>query len=307
MARGFDSSKYKLRAGILYKLDDGVWNRASAREVRGYNKAIGRPSRTITKLSVNSRLQKYFGASTNLIQANGQPNDWARPLALKGGKNAEYGWFRTSYRSDDGNIHKDRSTRSWGSNLNQLSRKELGKTNIGKGAILNGSREWIRQLQISIHQLSLNAEHFRIAVGHRAIKVFQDSFKFKRFNATGSPKWPDLYPFTKKKRTKRGSGTRILNEYGDLLNSIKIKEATKKNTTSIYTSRVHPNVAHYKKHKIAYGGYHNDPRPGDTYGSWSKRPYVQRQFMGHSDKIDSFAAMIMKRYLFDSVFLIKKV
>lgn len=318
MAKKFDASKYKwsVSLGKLIHYDsDGFTRYASESETKRWRQATGGTegkARSYRSANVQTRFKKYFGSSTTLTGANGKIADWARPLSLSGGKNPEYGWTR-AYYSANGKLKKDSSAKFWGANLKQLNRKDIGKTNVGMGVILNGSREWIRQIQISIHQLSLNAERFRIAVGHRAIKVFQNSFKHQRLDATGSQKWADLSVFTKKKRAKRVTGTRILNEYGDLYRSIKIKEQSASGTvkgkvTRIYTDIVKANPQHYKKHSICYAGYHNNPNPGDTYGKWGKRrPYIQRQFIGHSDKIDSFAAMIMKRYLFDSVFLIKKV
>ena len=318
MAKKFDSSKFQYRAGKLYRNDgtasEPFWNRAKPLEIKQYQKAMSRPNgtgRTVNILKVQSKYAKYFGSSTKLTGANSRITNWARPLALSGGQNPVYGWERARYIDFDGKIKKDSSGRFWGANLNQLNRNEIGKTNIGKGVVLNGSREWIRQIQISIHQLHINAESFRIAVGHRAIKVFQSSFKYQQFWSTGTQKWAGLSIFTKKKRAKRGTGTKILNEYGDLYRSIKIKENASKGLTRIYTDIVHANPSKHKKHSICYAGYHNNPRSGDTYGNgWGKRRprnYIQRQFIGHSDHIDSFAASIMKRYLFDSVFLIKKV
>lgn len=116
-----------------------------------------------------------------------------------------------------------------------------------------------------------------------------------------------------KKRARRGTGNRILKEYGDLYNSIRIKEHAGLYRTRVYTDVVHANASHHKKHSICYAGYHNEGE--GTYGSgWNghkPKPYIRRQFMGHSSYLDpltdSFMRKMVKLYLFDSVFLIKKV
>lgn len=264
--------------------------------------------RSYTNLKVPEKYNKLFGRS-GLHQANGKIIDSARPLAYRGGKNPEYGWRRANFwgTGSDGKpkLMPDSSSRRWGANLNQMNRKDLGKSQAGKGAVLMGSKEWVRQIQISIYQLGINAERFRVIVGKRALQVFRESFKYKQFWSTGSTKWPSLAPYTLKKRAKRGTGSSILREYGDLYNSIQIDENAK-GFTRIYTKPVAANQEKHKKRTICYAGYHNDPRPGDVYGR-SGTPYKRRQFMGHSDKIDTFALSVMKRYLFDDVFLIKKV
>lgn len=313
--RPFDVSKYKKQLGILYRnvgtASDPIWDRATPIEIKRYEKAMSSadtPQRTIRAKKMQPQFNKYFGSSTRLREANNRLAKWAGPLSLRGGKDPIYNFERALFE-DGGEIRKDSDSRRWGANLNNLNRKDMDKPGTGISAILNGAREWIRQIQISKHQLSINAEYFRIAVGYRAQKVFQDSFKYQKFWASGSQPWAPLSTFTKKKRAKRGTGTRILKEYGDLYESIKMDENASKGLTRIYTDIVKANPEHHKKHSICYAGYHNDPRPGDTYGNgWGKRrpkQYIRRQFMGHSDKIDSFAARIMKRYLFDSVFLIK--
>ena len=320
MAKKFDISKFKESAGRLYKNEgtalNPAWFRASRSETEKYYKYINGSGNKSAKapsklMKVEPRFKKYFGPSTRLTGANGRIASWARPLSLKGGSNPVYGWDRVRYVGENGRLGKDSSGRLWGANLNKLNKKDIGKSGIGAGAVLNGSREWIRQIRISMHQLTINAEYFRIAVGNRAIKVFQDSIKYQQFWSSNGKRWAALSSYTLKKRAKRHTGNHILKEYGDLYNSIKLNPTASKGLTRIYTDVVNANVSHHKTHSICYAGYHNDPRPGDTYGNGfgTKRPkkYIRRQFIGFSDKIDSFAFSIMKRYLFDSVFLIRKV
>ena len=53
----------------------------------------------------------------------------------------------------------------------------------------------------------------------------------------------------------------------------------------------------------SYAGFHNDPRPGETYGThYGAKPVTRRQFMGHSTLIDDFIMTYEQAYLFDTVF-----
>lgn len=323
MAKKFDPNKYDLsqfklgKDGSLEFREGFYRGTATPEQVRWYNQATGKTvsnkkasSYTRTKLAVPEKYSKLFGKSTNLKGAGGQLRGWSRTLALSGGSNPEYGFRRLKYNLPDGS--KFQPSGRYGADLNQLNKKNIGKTNVGKGYIINGSKAWLNHLRIVTHQVTIKAEHFRIAVGHRAIKVFQDSFKLQKFNSAGSYKWAPLSSFTKRKRLKRRTGSRILKEYGDLYNSIKIDEnhsSQNGRVTRIYTDKVSANVNHYKKHTICYAGLHNSPKPGETYGRWGNppKPYIQRQFMGHSELIDTFAASVSKRFLFDDVFLIRQV
>ena len=189
----------------------------------------------------------------------------------------------------------------------------LFRSGAGSSAtILNGTKQWIRQIQISQYALRVQAENFRVVVGRRAMKVFQNSFKYQQFYSNRSRRWTPLSSYTLKKRARRGTGSRILKEYGDLYNSIKLDESAGVGRTRVYTDIVPANAGHHKKHSICYAGYHNEGK--GTYGSaWNghkPKPYVKRQFMGHSSYLnpftDSFMRKMMKLYLFDSVFLMKK-
>lgn len=185
-----------------------------------------------------------------------------------------------------------------------------------RGAVLDGNRqEFERHLLVAKYQMQLQAANWRVLVGQRALKVFKESFKFQKFYSEGASPWQSLSSFTKKKRSNRGTLRKspILREYGDLEKSLKFEDHGRE--TSIITQPVTANEGHHKSHTICYAGYHNDPNPWDTYGRWGRgghpKKYVQRQFMGHSDKLnpitDSFMCQMMKWYLFDNVFLVKKV
>lgn len=250
---------------------------------------------------------KYFSSGTRFTIRQGHIAPWAKPMTLKGDSNPNYNWGRVSYINSKGSVSKSSSSGRWGADTNQ------GKRGAGSSAtILNGTKQWIRQIQISQYALRVQAENFRVVVGRRAMKVFQNSFKYQQFYSNRSRRWTPLSSYTLKKRARRGTGSRILKEYGDLYNSIKLDESAGVGRTRVYTDIVPANAGHHKKHSICYAGYHNEGK--GTYGSaWNghkPKPYVKRQFMGHSSYLnpftDSFMRKMMKLYLFDSVFLIKK-
>lgn len=250
---------------------------------------------------------KYFSSGTRFTIRQGHIAPWAKPMTLKGGSNPNYNWGRVSYINSKGSVSKSSSSDRWGADTNQ------GKRGAGSSAtILNGTKQWIRQIQISQYALRMQAENFRVVVGRRAMKVFQNSFKYQQFYSNRSRRWTPLSSYTLKKRARRGTGSRILKEYGDLYNSIKLDESAGVGRTRVYTDIVPANAGHHKKHSICYAGYHNEGK--GTYGSaWNghkPKPYVKRQFMGHSSYLnpftDSFMRKMMKLYLFDSVFLMKK-
>lgn len=250
---------------------------------------------------------KYFSSGTRFTIRQGHIAPWAKPMTLKGGSNPNYNWGRVSYINSKGSVSKSSSSDRWGADINQ------GKRGAGSSAtILNGTKQWIGQIQISQYALRVQAENFRVVVGRRAMKVFQNSFKYQQFYSNRSRRWTPLSSYTLKKRARRGTGSRILKEYGDLYNSIKLDESAGVGRTRVYTDIVPANAGHHKKHSICYAGYHNEGK--GTYGSaWNghkPKPYVKRQFMGHSSYLnpftDSFMRKMMKLYLFDSVFLMKK-
>lgn len=250
---------------------------------------------------------KYFSSGTRFTIRQGHIAPWAKPMTLKGGSNPNYNWGRVSYINSKGSVSKSSFSDRWGADTNQ------GKRGAGSSAtILNGTKQWIRQIQISQYALRVQAENFRVVVGRRAMKVFQNSFKYQQFYSNRSRRWTPLSSYTLKKRARRGTGSRILKEYGDLYNSIKLDESAGVGRTRVYTDIVPANAGHHKKHSICYAGYHNEGK--GTYGSaWNghkPKPYVKRQFMGHSSYLnpftDSFMRKMMKLYLFDSVFFMKK-
>lgn len=163
---------------------------------------------------------------------------------------------------------------------------------------LKNLKEMVLQLTIATHQVSIASEHYRIVLAQRALKIFQDSFTLKRFNSAGSTRWEALTKWTRNKRKRMGywpNTNKTLQETNYLYNSLECLP-----TINAFTSGVRANAK--------YAGFHNDPRPGETYGNgWGGKfsplkPVTRRQFMGHSTLLDDFIHVYEKAYLFDTVF-----
>lgn len=163
---------------------------------------------------------------------------------------------------------------------------------------LKDLKEMVLQMTIAAHQLSIASEHYRIVLAQRALKIFQDSFTLKRFNSIGATRWEVLTKWTRDKRKRKGywpNTNKALQETNYLYNSLECLP-----TIKAFTSGVRANAK--------YAGFHNDPRPGETYGNgWGgkyspPKPVTRRQFMGHSTLFDDFVHTYEKAYLFDTVF-----
>lgn len=304
--------RYNEKWGWLeYKYESG-WNLAEEEHEKWYNKNKSKIKKEprVTKRStrlqnpgsrprniVPNKYRSYFSQNTKFTNRQGHTLKWAKGMTLSGGQNPNYNWGRVNYKDVNGNLRRVGSNQRWGANVN--------KKNVG--SILNGAAEWKRQIQISIHALYVNAENFRVLVGNRALKVFQDSIRYQKFYSNNGKAWSGLSSYTLKKRAKRGTGTHKLREFGDLEQSLTLQENLNPTTTRIFTDIVRANLKHYKKHSIAYAGYHNE---GEGHHGPISTPYKRRQFMGHSSYLnpyyDKFLGTMMKRYLFDSVFMVKK-
>lgn len=214
-----------------------------------------------------------------------------------------------------------RSHGEWGAKLSNGKYK-------GAVFVLNGLQEWMKHLQIAKYQMTIQAEHFRITVGQRALRVFQLAFKYHKFYNEDS-NWKELASYTRRKRmvagTWFGSQKSKLYETGAMAGAFdykpKMGNMTQISTGTPSTTRKRMSVRDVVKGvplkgrstyttNYVYAGIHNEGVPkGRKPGSKVPR----RQFMGwsnyhlhHMDKIDTFAYEIADRYLFDSVFLTKK-
>ena len=272
-------------------------------------------SRNNVKLAEGWRKQLWAKSSWNHSPWNNQGNriqEHLRPLTINDRK-PFYGRVQT----EAGRTHGQ-----WGAKLSNGKYK-------GAVFVLNGMQEWVKHLQIAKYQLVVQAEHFRITVGQRALRVFQLAFKYHKFYNEDS-NWKELASYTRRKRmvtgTWFGSQKSKLYETGAMSNAFDYQPGnggpiTRISTKAPTTTRKRISVRDVirgvpvKNRKTyttnyVYAGIHNEGVPrGNKPGA--KVP--KRQFMGwsnyhvhHMDKIDTFAYEVADRYLFDSVFLTKK-
>ena len=166
---------------------------------------------------------------------------------------------------------------------------------FGSGEVIKipDFKRLVLQMTIAAHQLPIAAEHWRFVLAQRALKVFQDSFIMKKFNSKGASRWQANTKWTvrKRKRKKTWPGAnKLMQETNALYESLEYIPAV-----APFTSGVRANAS--------YAGFHNDPRPGETYGThYGAKPVTRRQFMGHSTLIDDFIMTYEQAYLFDTVF-----
>lgn len=261
----------------------------------------GKSTKTFNRVLVNtSRWGRYFKKDIGLNQGTGHAAQWAKPLATARDGRIYMGTGRKLIGEHGG-------AGKWDANIAPKSYSISKDGKIPEGAaVLKGDKDWIRQLEISIHQLNIESENFRIAIGHVAEKVFNDAFLKQSFEGE---RWQALAPYTLRKRERHGTLSKpILAEYGDLKKSLTfLPDAIEggKKVTQIHTGQVKANPKKHKKHTLCYAGWHNEGE--GTYGSGighrAPKPYVKRQFIGHGKKILDFMAKTQKRYLFDAVFL----
>lgn len=271
-------------------------------------------TRTNLKLSEGWKKQLWSKSSWGNSPWNNGGNrlqEHLRPLTISD-KRDFYGRVRTE---------AGRTNSQWGAKLSNGKYK-------GTAFVLNGIEELLKHLQIAKYQMRVQAEHFRLAVGQRALRVFQLSFKYHKFYNEDSA-WKSLASYTRKKRIVTGtwygeqksklfetgalSGSLTNKTGGKLVSSVTTGDLTTKRTR-ISVGDVIRGVpvkgrATYTTNYI-YAGIHNE---GVPKGRKRGAAVPKRQFMGWSnlrskqmDKIDTFAYEVADRYLFDSVFLTKK-
>lgn len=171
---------------------------------------------------------------------------------------------------------------------------------FGSGEVIKlpNFKRLVLQMTIAAHQIPIAAEHWRFVLAQRALKIFQDSFTMKKFNSKGASRWQANTSWTVKKRKWKKTWPKVnklMQETNALYNSLEYVP-----TIAPFTSGVRANAS--------YSGFHNDPRPGETYGNGfggiysPPKPVVRRQFMGHSTLIDDFIMAYEQAYLFDTVF-----
>lgn len=253
--------------------------------------------------------QSKFSSNLKYNKTNGRPKDWVKPMTknfYEKGRQVEYAkdWRVHSYKNAQGKLRYTVSPFGKGKTNNKQLWKPIKSQKGAVSGVFTSFTQLTRHFDICAYQIGVQADNFRIMLGHRAQKVFQESFTKQKLNTRGSEKWQALSEYTIKKRKRRGTDGKILKEYGDLHDSIKVEENVGPKTTRVYTDVVPINENHKKYHSICYAGYHNE---GEGHYGHTQKAYIKRQFMGHSTFLskdtDPWIRKMMSTYLFDAVFM----
>jgi hypothetical protein len=234
-----------------------------------------------------------FPKGTQFTNMSGHFADKYYPMAMVEGK--EYSRFRTNPETRTG-----KSTQRWVS--------KSGRTSVGDIDI----RYLGQHFKLAYYSLEKNSLNFVIVLSERAQAIFQGSFSKKKFNSADGQLWQPLSEHTISKRKKhKTTPVRMLQEMGELLSSIKTsKPATSgfSHMASVYTDPKAFKATRYpsghKRRAICYAAIHNEGSQGGY--SFGKYRAVRRQFMGHSTYFLAFSNSIIRKYLFDDVFLTRK-
>ena len=175
---------------------------------------------------------------------------------------------------------------------------------------------WLRKhLMGVVERIEVNALNYTVILSLRAQKIFQDSFKYKKFYSADGSSWEQLQNSTIKKRQRKhtwpGAGG-ILREYGDMFKSIQVRRGS----GNKFMGGVYTDISKYKEHEyidkkgqsrldrrglkskiLCYAGLHNE---GGRVRGGHRLP--KRQFIGHSTYFFEFAYKQADRYLFFNVF-----
>lgn len=297
-----NGNEYEYSLGRYYKNGNYVneaafkraWSRYYGQSFEGGKK---KSTKTVFRLSDHYKRQlwgKSEWAKNPWNSASNRIRSEFKPLTIDG-KNPYFG--RTNYSPTS------RTNAHWGATIS----KKDGSRNC---AVFNNIEDCLRHIEIAKYQIGVQAEHFRVVVGQRALRIFQLSFEKHKFVNEDRP-WQNLATYTMNKRRKAGTWHGVqkskLYEYGNLSRSIKLNNTGKKTrikTIPITSTRNKNGNAK----AFSYAGIHNN---GVPKGRKPGRAIPRRQFMGWTtprrmDKVDRFAYEIADRYLFDSVFLSKK-
>lgn len=243
-----------------------------------------------------------FVSGTNFSDVSGRVKSPFREMMI--GKSMSPG--RHAVKSSAERIYKDwrrmelpseySGTRAIKTGGRNVTRDNWRAVTGGKPIPIKNINQLYQHFVIVAHQIPIASEHWRMVLAHRALAVFKESFTLKRFNSDGTRKWKLNTKWTRQKRKWKGTwpgAGKLMQETNALFNSLHVVD-------SALTSFV---VA-----SARYAGIHNCPEPGMTYGNGfggrysPPKPVTQRQFMGHSTKIDEFIAIYERRYLFDTIF-----
>lgn len=260
--------------------------------------------------SLSNRQINLFPSGTKFINESGHFFQQYKPMAMVPGK--EYSSFRLTEK-----VEKDVLSGKTILSSKKTSRPWKSKRG-GTGGQTMSVVEFSNHLMIAAYEAQRNAENFAVVLSLRAQKIFQNSFRYKKFYSADGSAWPALTPNTIRRRTKLGTwpgAGGMLQEFGDLYRSIKQRNL-KGQGGQVYTDPNEFKHAEYKNGKrrrtFCYAGIHNNgAEMGLTYGNGFGGKVMpvgvkNRQFIGHSTYLFQFARSIMRQYLFDEVFLTAK-
>lgn len=257
--------------------------------------------------TLTSTQKNLFVAGTSFSNVSGRIANPFREMSIgqemksgrharsaNGGRGIKAKWFTDPRRMELPSNYNGIGSKKFGSG--KVTRDNWRAT-TGIDIITLKNINQLRQHLVSVaHQIPIATEHWRMVLARRALAVFHESFTLKRFNSDGERKWKLNTKWTRQKRKWKGTwpgAGKLMQETNALFKSLHVED-------SALTSRV---VA-----SAHYAGVHNNPEPGMTYGNGfggrysPPKPVTQRQFMGHSTKIDEFIAVYEKNYLFDTIF-----
>lgn len=311
------------------KVQKEITEKVYQKQFEKYNKGAKTDRRTRTQYNLDTKWKKELWAKSEFKNSpwnteGRQLHQRYRPLTINDKKPI---YSRVFYDEGKRANVKDK----WASIGNRKNAKKVVY-------ILNGTKEWLRHIQIAKYQMVKQAENFRVVVGQKALRVFQLSFKYHKFYNEDT-QWRALAEYTRNKRIKRHTwfgehksklyetgklslSLSNLDDSGNLISRVTTNKVTV-NRTAQWGSKGVRKTKRGKKlwnHRIekgadysstfSYAGIHNE---GVPKGRKPGAKIPQRQFMGWSklrsgkmDKVDTFAYKIADRYLFDSVFMVKQ-
>lgn len=257
-----------------------------------------------TRGTLTSFQKGLFVAGTQITDASGRLNAPFREMSI--GQDIHPGrhstknispnkriWFSDKRQMELPADYKGTGGKKRGSG--KVTRDNWKAIQIGSNVIQIDKRQFYRHLIMVAHQLPIATEHWKLVLAHRALTVFKESFKLKRFNSNGTSRWKVNTEWTRKKRKWKGTwpgAGKLMQETNALFKSLHISKTPFVGVVA----------------EARYAGVHNNPEPGMTYGNGfggrysPPKPVTQRQFMGHSTLIDDFIATYERRYLFDTIF-----
>lgn len=304
---------------IVYKKYSSAQSRSKYSGLKGKS-TYQIPDSYLRKIYGNPTLSKGRPTYKGAYLKSGRLQEYLKPLGI--GEKVEYKETtrnkRGSYSYQRGEkiqtINRQRyvGNLEWNKNgtLSNDPSRTSGKWEASgaKSGNLTG-KQWATHLLIAAHELEINTVNFVQVMTRYAKRVFEKSFEIQRFYSKGAPNWIPLRPSTKRIRESRGVlSQKILIERRQLMDSLDLDFGFVGGAFSgaVYTKTVNDRNGG----QVCYAAIHNEADGTYTLGNENNvlgrriptTGSVQRQFMGHSTYIESFATKIRNKYFLDAVF-----